>query len=232
MLAGISRYMTQSLHRSLARRAGYLPTKLRLIVGANPNDGDNSGFTPVHKAAILGNAPAMRALLETRGVSVNIVTDKGKTPLQLACSDDFPSLATPKSRAKVMDMLLQAGAWPNTDYDESNIQGSALYLAAKNNNDDQVCSLLEAGAKVDRSKLPDSEKPLIKLLLKLHLDRKDPAGKTDGVDLFHDRYPEGNEIELKKCRENFLRNKQSDSSRQNDAFNDLGSSKRKRRPGF
>jgi len=73
-----------------ARPDGYPETALALIEGgANVNEADNFGITPLHGAAMIGNVSVARVLVE-KGADVNRQTEAGYTPLHVAALSGKP----------------------------------------------------------------------------------------------------------------------------------------------
>jgi ankyrin repeat protein len=65
--------------------------RLLLDAGADPNGGENGGFTALHSAAQSGDEPLVQLLLE-RGADPARATSEGVRPLDLAATDDVRRL--------------------------------------------------------------------------------------------------------------------------------------------
>jgi ankyrin repeat protein len=78
--------------------------RLRVLLaeGADPNQVDEVGFTPLHLACQEWSVDAVRELIAA-GAAVDAATDRGYTPLILA---SFRA----EGRAEIIDMLCGAGA--------------------------------------------------------------------------------------------------------------------------
>lgn len=109
--------------------------------GADPNSREKSGNTPLHFAAMRGNAVDARALLEA-GADVSAVNQDGSTPLHRAASNDVPF--EPEGMRQLVGLLLAVGADPNAQDAEGN---TPLHLAARIPSlRDVAQALLAAGA--------------------------------------------------------------------------------------
>ena len=52
--------------------------------GADVNEQDFQGCSPLHSAAFMGSAPLVRFLLEQSGLDIEVIDEEGRTPLALA----------------------------------------------------------------------------------------------------------------------------------------------------
>ena len=120
-----------------AVRAGD-PARLRALVdaGADVDQAEPDGSTPLHWAAWNADVEAVRLLLEA-GAVANTGNRYGVRPLSLACVSGSPG---------VVAALLDAGANPNTTLTEGE---TALMTAARSGNVEVVELLLDAGAHVN-----------------------------------------------------------------------------------
>jgi len=110
---------------------GYSIVKHLLDRGANPNETDNIGMTPLHLASRLDVAK----LLLDRGADPNIKTKyDGRTPLHYAAAE---------GRLAVAVLLLRHGAYIDA---KDHYGKTPLYLAVENAHADVVCYLLRKGA--------------------------------------------------------------------------------------
>ena len=120
-----------------AVRAGD-PARLRALVdaGADVDQAEPDGSTPLHWAAWNADVEAVLLLLEA-GAVANTGNRYGVRPLSLACVSGSPG---------VVAALLDAGANPNTTLTEGE---TALMTAARSGNVEVVELLLDAGAHVN-----------------------------------------------------------------------------------
>ena len=103
-----------------------VPTVERLLSdGADPNASDDDGSTPLHLAACMGQANAVRVLV-ANGAAVNAIDDAGHTPLHAAVWCGAKELLPGQSR--VVAILLENGANPQAQDSEGN---TPLALARK-----------------------------------------------------------------------------------------------------
>ena len=80
---------------------GHIPiVQLLISYGADVNDHDEQGFTPLHECANNGD-PEMTQFLLDNGARLDVRDDRGMTPLQLAAAN---------GNAKVVELLLERGA--------------------------------------------------------------------------------------------------------------------------
>ncbi|MBA3954687.1 ankyrin repeat domain-containing protein [Candidatus Dependentiae bacterium] len=104
-----------------------------LAQGADINEYDHFGFTPIYWAAIKSNTEMLQLLIE-KGADFNKPNNFGTTPLHWGAY---------KSRTKLGKLLIQAGA----NVDKSNNDGETpLHWAAKSDNREIVQLLMNAGA--------------------------------------------------------------------------------------
>jgi hypothetical protein len=94
------------------------PTVERLLsYGADPNAPDDDGSTPLHLAACMGQASAVRALI-AGGAPVNAIDNSGRTPLHQAVWCGASELLPGQSRAA--EILLANGANPHAQDSQGN----------------------------------------------------------------------------------------------------------------
>lgn len=99
----------------LAAHGDYAGVLTALAAGANPNQIDDAGYTPLHAAVHDGHVEVIKLLLPVSDC-VNTADKHGNGPLWTAVS------TTPKDRkALVIKLLLDAGADP----DHKNIYGKS-----------------------------------------------------------------------------------------------------------
>lgn len=104
-----------------------------LVVGSNPNAGDDENETALHYAAEDGKTAICQTLLRM-GANPNAVNDRGETPLH--CAALYGEVTT-------IDALLKAGANPNA----RTVHGETpLIYAAARGKSNAVMSLIEGGA--------------------------------------------------------------------------------------
>ena len=110
-----------------------------LSLGANPNEQDEWGFTPLHFAAAFNDDPDVISALVDAGAQMD-ARDKewGATPLHWAAwSNDNPG---------IIIALVDGGADPNA---RDARQSTPLHAAAdQSNNPDIILTLLDSGADV------------------------------------------------------------------------------------
>ena len=104
--------------------------------GADVNETDDNGNTPLHWAGYNENPEIAIALLDA-GADVNATNNVGSTPLLMASSNENPDVAI---------ALLDAGADVNAT---NNVGSTPLLMASSNENPDVAIALLDAGADVD-----------------------------------------------------------------------------------
>lgn len=136
-------------------------TSLRDLLkdGANPNQHDEAGETPVMLATRKGRTEALQMLIET-GANLDTQNKKGQTAVMLAAR---------KGRVEALQMLIEAGA----DLDARNTAGqTALFLAVMKEHVESVRILIEAGTDINamtpkgETSLDVAKKPEIVRLLK------------------------------------------------------------------
>jgi len=111
-----------------------------LLLGADVNEKNKQGWTPLHFATVRGKAECAKVLVEN-GAGLNPCTGTGKTPLHLAADRGFLEIAT---------VLVEGGADLGAQDDEG---WSPLHYAAEKDRVDVAVYLIKKGAKVDmRSK--------------------------------------------------------------------------------
>ena len=89
-----------------------------LDAGADPNQADNDGRTPLHLEAKYGSEEVMKLLIEA-GADINSGDFEGITPLHYA---------TLNGRATAVQLLIAAGADPNR-VDNKGVSPTELLLA-------------------------------------------------------------------------------------------------------
>jgi ankyrin repeat protein len=113
--------------------------KRLLSEGADPNLANRFGFTPLHEAAIVRNAPMLELMLAAGG-DANATFGEGETVLMTAArAGDVASVRA----------LLEHGG--KVDLTENWHGQTALMWAAIENHADVVQLLIDAGAEVDRA---------------------------------------------------------------------------------
>ena len=115
----------------------------------NSGNADSFGNTPLHQACHNGQGEVVKTMLAKGDMDINARNDDKETPLFLAIAEDNILIA---------ELLLEAGA-------DANIPGgrgsnSPLHIAAANENEHLVKSLLAHGAKIDERN-EDGETALI-----------------------------------------------------------------------
>ncbi|MBN8588462.1 MAG: ankyrin repeat domain-containing protein [Rhodothermia bacterium] len=119
------------------QRSHVATTNLLLDAGANPNVGHGKSTPPLVSAAYQGNVALVQRLLK-EGANPNAVNATGYTALMAAVR---------VNKSQVVDILLAAGADPNRNNTEGWQGGTALHLAAIQQNKAMMEKLLKAGAK-------------------------------------------------------------------------------------
>jgi len=116
------------------RNLDYQKVKAYVLSGADINEKDHNGFTPLITAAYYGNAPIAKYLCEN-GADVNLQTNDGWTALLYASFYGFED---------VVKILLKY----NASVDIINKYGyTALWYAEKNKNEGIIKMLKDSGAK-------------------------------------------------------------------------------------
>jgi len=110
-------------------------------ISPNPVVLPGRGNTPLHRAALAGDAQGVQRLLAT-GADARATNDAGATPLHYGVASE-----------RVVELLLQAGADPNA---RSMAGGTPLHSAtARHNALPVVKQLVEAGARVNEVRYPE-----------------------------------------------------------------------------
>lgn len=104
----------------------------RIYSGANVNQKDDAGYTPLHCTANSGRTEIVKVLLENRA-SPNARDNSGRVPLHFACT---------QGHLEVVKLLVAAGADINASYKGI----SAIKMAARAKHQKVVEYLLRAGA--------------------------------------------------------------------------------------
>jgi ankyrin repeat protein len=119
---------------STATRGDTTLTQFSLNAGADVNQSDNDGKTPLHEAAVNGHIEIVKLLLDA-GADVNAQDKHGNTPLCWSIKE-------------IVGLLLDAKADPNKE----DIYGQVpLHFAATNGYKDTAELLLNAGADVNKA---------------------------------------------------------------------------------
>lgn len=121
------------LHLTVARRDAVW-TRWLLDQGANPNIADNSGVTPLIRAAQLGFIEGVEALI-AKGARVDIGNNTGETPLISAVH---------ARNTELMEILLKAGADPDR---RDNVGRSARDYARERGGGDRALAVIEEHAR-------------------------------------------------------------------------------------
>lgn len=148
-----------------------------LLLGANANEKNKQGWTPLHFCAVRGKTECAQVLIE-KGADVDPLTGTQKTPLHFAADRNFLEL---------VKLLLENGADIGARDDEG---WSPLHYAAEKDHVEVAAYLIKKGAKVDmlskRGGTPlheasaSASPEMINLLLKNGADKNIKAtnGKT------------------------------------------------------
>lgn len=108
--------------------------------GANPNAHERHDFnTPLHIAAMVGNAEAIKLLL-SKGAKPDAIDEDARTPLMIACY---------RSNTEAVKALLEA---PEGIDAQDRQEQTALMFAARNGNLDIVKALIEKKAALDTAR--------------------------------------------------------------------------------
>jgi hypothetical protein len=110
--------------------------KNHILLGANVNERNKQGWTPLHFAAVRGKTECARVLIEYNA-AVDFRTGTEKTPLHFAADRDF---------LKLTKLLLENGADLGARDDEG---WSPLHYAAEKDRVELAAYLIEQGAEVD-----------------------------------------------------------------------------------
>jgi ankyrin repeat protein len=130
---------TLPIHLASQREDGFPFMATLLGAGADPNQRDGEGLTPLHRVAARGESLSVQMLLSRRA-ETNARDLRGRTPLHHA-------VATPGKRETVSS-LIQAGA--NLDKVDSEGQTPLHYAVRRSERvTDIIALLLGAGASVD-----------------------------------------------------------------------------------
>ena len=114
-----------------------------LANGADVNQANNNGATPLYIASQDGRAEVVSLLLSKEGVDVNAALSDGATPLYIASQ---------KGHTDIVNLLLNATGIEVNQAEESG--GTPLYIASQNGHAEVVKLLLANGADVNKA---DSE---------------------------------------------------------------------------
>eukprot|EP00695_Tsukubamonas_globosa_P002165 TRINITY_DN3264_c0_g1_i1.p1 TRINITY_DN3264_c0_g1~~TRINITY_DN3264_c0_g1_i1.p1 ORF type:complete len:242 (+),score=72.44 TRINITY_DN3264_c0_g1_i1:92-817(+) len=152
--------------------------KRALAGGANVNDADESGLTPLHVAVTWNRVPTIELLLK-EGADVNAKSAAGDTPLTLAQSSELWD---------VVELLLRSGATPPEDVisreevarvvEEQNeleklAPGRSLRGAVAEGTADEVRALLDGGADVNAAEPGPEEEGLAPIHVAVMWNRLD-----------------------------------------------------------
>jgi ankyrin repeat protein len=142
-----------------------------LIKKADVNTAEPDGMTPLHWAALKGDAKTANQLIRA-SANVSATNRYGISPLTLACQS---------GSAPIVQMLLAAGADPNS---EQRGEETALMIAARTGNLEAVKALLKAGAEINAKEkrgqtaimwaAADGHTDVVKLLIDSGSDFKTP----------------------------------------------------------
>ena len=109
------------------------------ILEADPNSSDSKGVTPLMVACYHGNIRIATLLLQARA-NINQQSNNGYTALMYACLSETP-------HNDLVRLLIQSGA--DISIKESELQGTALMVAARRGHTSIVQYLLDEGAPVN-----------------------------------------------------------------------------------
>jgi len=107
-----------------------------LLLGADVNETNKQGWTPLHFATVRGKTECARVLVEA-GAALDPRTGTNKTPLHFAADRGF---------LEITKLLVENGADISAQDDEG---WSPLHYAAEKNRVDVAAYLIELGAEVD-----------------------------------------------------------------------------------
>ncbi len=120
-----------------ASQKGYTDgVQLLIKAGADLNQGNDNGATPLYMASQNGRAEAVEILIQA-GADLNQGTDDGATPLYIASQE---------GHNKVVAILVKAGADLNQGYDGA----TPLYIASHKGLVEVVETLVKAGADLNQ----------------------------------------------------------------------------------
>ena len=109
--------------------------------GADVNQINENGQTPLHAACFFDSLKIVRLLLKKGAKkTINVQNKNGLTPLHWACE---------KNNLKTTELLLKNGATKSVDTPENNYGMTPLFLACNKNNLKMATLLLQYGANVN-----------------------------------------------------------------------------------
>jgi ankyrin repeat protein len=111
-------------------------TKRFIALGADVNDTDSNGHTPLHCAILFSHTEIVLALI-ANGANVNAANQHGRTPLKSAIINNL---------SEIVQALIAAGAGVNTADQHGK---TPLHWAAWHDNTQIAVALIAAGADVD-----------------------------------------------------------------------------------